>query len=345
MTDSVEKVLVTGGAGYLGSILVRKLLQKGYKVRVLDNLLHGGESILEFYLYSDFEFLRGEIRDPTVLAKSINDVDAVIHLAAIVGDQACNLNTTATLQINYVSTKNLIEVCKSRQVNRFIFASTCSVYGHSKDLSSENSPLDPLSLYAKSKLLSEKAILNSVDGNFYPTILRMATIYGASLRMRFDLVVNIMTAKAVEERKIQVFGGNQWRPNVHVNDAAEAFIKVLEAPIDIVKGEIFNVGSNDQNYQIITIGEIVRKCIPEADLEIHEANVDPRDYRICFDKISNTLKYNVKKKIEDGVLEVKNILEDKVIEDYKDSKYNNYLSILNRNLYRLILEEGTIDKV
>jgi nucleoside-diphosphate-sugar epimerase len=345
MEDLVEKVLVTGGAGYLGSILVKKLLQKGYKVRVLDNLLHGGESILGFYSYPNFEFFRGEMRNPNALAKSVDGVDAVLHLAAVVGDQACNLSHNATLKINYVSTKNLVEACKRAQVSRLVFASTCSVYGHHPEISSENSPLNPLSLYARSKILSEEAILDSINDDFYPTILRMATIYGLSLRMRFDLVVNAMTVKAVKERKVQIFGGNQWRPNVHVDDAADAFIQVLEAPPESVKGEIFNVGSNNQNYQIVRLGEIVQECIPETDLETFKENLDPRDYRICFDKISNTLGYKVKKKVEDGVLEIRSILEDGIIEDYTNPKYNNYVSILNGKLYRLIMEEGTIDKI
>lgn len=343
--NSIKKVLVTGGAGYLGSVLVRRLLQKGYTVRVLDNLLHGGESLLGFYSYPNFEFLRGEIRDGNALDKSVDGVDAVIHLAAIVGDQACNLNSGATLKINYDSTINLIKVCKSHHINRFIFASTCSVYGRSPGLLSESSLLDPLSLYAKSKLLSEKAILISINDNLHSTILRMSTIYGPSLRMRFDLVVNAMVAKAVKEKKIQVFGGNQWRPNIHVDDVADAFIQVLEAPLEDVKGQIFNVGSNDQNYQIIQLGKMVKKCVPEADLKICKELVDPRDYHVCFDKISKTLGYKTKKTVEDAILEIRTILEDGIIEDYTDSKYNNYLSIFNGKLYRLIMEEGSIDKI
>lgn len=323
----VNKVLVIGGAGYLGSILCRKLLEKGYIVRVLDNLTYGDEGLRDLYNHPKFELIKGDMRNLQIVMKCLKRMDAVIHLAAIVGDPASALNPQETIEINYLSTKMIAEVCKYYQINRFIFASTCSVYGVSPTLGTilnEQSPLNPVSLYAEMKLKSEKGILELMDENFSPTILRMATLYGLSPRMRFDLVVNLLTAKAVIDQKITIFGGEQWRPNLHVKDAAEAYIKCLEAPINKISGEIFNVGSNDQNYQIKEIGAIINSIIPEAEIIIDKENVDRRDYNVAFDKINKVLNYKAEHAIKDGVIEIKEAMRRGGIEDYLDSKYSNY---------------------
>lgn len=323
----VNKVLVIGGAGYLGSILCRKLLEKGYIVRVLDNLMYGDEGIRDLYNHPDFEFIKGDMRNLQIVMECLKRMDAVIHLAAIVGDPASSLNPQDTIEINYLSTKLIAELCKYYQINRFLFASTCSVYGTSPTPEArldEKSPLNPVSLYAEMKLKSEKGILELVDENFSPTILRMATLYGLSPRMRFDLVVNLLTAKAVMDKNIIIFGGEQWRPNLHVKDAAEAYIKCLEAPIEKVKGEIFNVGSNEQNYQIKEIGEIIHKMIPNAEIIIDKENPDRRDYNVDFDKINKILNYKTEYTIKDGVSEIRDAIIKGLIKDYTDSKYSNY---------------------
>ena len=322
----VNKVLVIGGAGYLGSVLSRKLLQAGYKVRILDNLTYGDEGIKDLHAENNFEFVNGDMRDISTVVEAIKGMDAVIHLAAIVGDPASALSPQKTIEINYLATKLIAEVCKYHQINRFIFASTCSVYGASLTPEvrlDENSTLNPVSLYAEMKLKSEEALLEMADSNFAPTIFRMATLYGFSSRMRFDLVVNLLTAKAVFDDKITIFGGSQWRPNLHVEDAAEAFIKCLEAPIEKIKGDIFNVGSNEQNYQIARIGEIINDIIPDAKIEIVEKE-DERDYNVSFDKINKNVGYRAKKSIEDGVAEIKNAIEEGKIKNYADNKYSNY---------------------
>lgn len=323
----VSKVLVIGGAGYLGSILCRKLLEKGYMVRVLDNLMYGDFGIKDLYNHPKFEFIEGDMRNLQIVMKCLKRMDAVVHLAAIVGDPASALNPQETIEINYLSTKMVAEVCKYYQINRFIFASTCSVYGASPTPETridEDSHLNPVSLYAEMKLKSERGILELIDENFSPTILRMSTLYGLAPRMRFDLVVNLLTAKAVVEKKITIFGGEQWRPNLHVSDAAEAYIKCLEAPIHKVRGELFNVGSNNQNHQIKEIGEMIHNMIPEAEIIMDKENIDRRDYNVSFDKINKILNYKTEYTVKDGVTEIRAALINKIIEDCTNERYSNH---------------------
>ena len=332
-TNTLRKILVIGGAGYLGTCLVRKLLGKGYNVRVFDNLTFGKESLKEFINNPNFELQEGDIRNISHVVKAIIGVDAVIHLAAIVGDPACGLDPISTVENNYLATKTIAEVCKHHQINRFIFASSCSVYGASeKGILNENSPLSPVSLYARSKIDSEKGVLSLVDENFAPTIFRMATLYGRSNRMRFDLVVNTFIGKAIEEKGFTVFGGEQWRPFLHVDDAADSYILCLETPINDVRGQIFNVGSNEQNYKIIELGEMISD-FTGANMDISKKIMDLRNYRVNFDKISKKLSFKAKKTIKDAVIEIKDMFKKKTVKTYRDKKYSNkdFLSNLNNS--------------
>lgn len=324
---AVRSILIVGGAGYLGSVLCRKLLERGYRVKVLDNLMYGDEGIKDLYENDNFEFIKGDIRDIQTVMDSIKGVDAVIHLAAIVGDPASTINPEETIEINYLGTKMLAEVCKYNQINRFIFASTCSVYGSSHDpdeFLNEDSPPNPVSLYAEMKLKSEEGLMDLIDENFSPTIFRMATLYGLSPRMRFDLVINLLTAKAAIDKKITIFGGEQWRPFLHVEDAAEAYIRCLEAPIDKIRGEIFNVGSNEQNYTINEIGEMIKKFIPEAQIIREEKNKDRRNYKVSFDKIEKILGFKPKYGVEDGIKQIYASIKEGKFKNYTDPKYSNY---------------------
>lgn len=325
--EGIKKVLLIGGAGYLGSVLCPKLLKKGYRVRVLDNLTYGDEGIRELYKNKNFEFLKGDIRSISNVIEAINDMDAAIHLAAIVGDPACSIDPKRTIEINYLSTKAIAEACKFNQINKFLFASTCSVYGASKNPGErlkETSFLNPISLYAETKLKSEEGILSLADENFSPTIFRFATLYGVSPRMRFDLVVNLLTAKAMIEKKIAIFGGEQWRPNLEVSDAAEACCLWLESSIEKSGGQIFNVGENSQNYKILEIGKIIKKVIPDIKMEIKKEEGDVRDYNVSFEKVSNILNFKAKKTVEEGVLEMKALIQNQGIKDFNNPKYNNY---------------------
>jgi len=328
----VNNVLVVGGAGYLGSVLCRKLLDKGYFVRVLDNLTYGDIGIKELYGIKNFEFIKGDMRDIQAIVDSVKGIDALIQLAAIVGDPASSLDPEETIEINYLGTKLLAEVCKYSQINRFLFASTCSVYGASENPDTrinEQSKLNPVSLYAEMKLKSEEGILELADENFSPTILRMATLYGLSSRMRFDLVVNTLTIKAGKEKRFFIFGGDQWRPNLHVCDAADAYIRCLEVPIGKISREIFNVGSNRQNYQIKKIGEIIKSLFPESEMIIDTQNIDVRNYNVSFDKINKILEYDTCYNLQMGAKEIKNAIEKGMFDDYTSDKYSNYKFLKN----------------
>ncbi len=327
---AVKKVLVIGSAGYLGSVLTHKLISRGYIVNGLDNLIYGDYGTRELYGKEGFNFIQGDIRDIKVLMQSIKGCDAVIHLAAIVGDPACQLDAEETISINYLATKMITEVCKYSQINRLIFASSCSVYGASETPGvelTEDSPVEPVSLYAEMKIKSEMGIMEAIDDNFSPTILRMATLYGWSPRMRFDLVINILTAKAATEGKITIFGGNQWRPLLHVDDAAEAYIRCLETPIDEVRGQVFNVGSNQQNYKILELGTMLQSIIPNVRIENKGELTDERNYNVAFDKISNVLGYKTARTVQDGILEIKHAFDEGTIGDYTDKRYSNYESL------------------
>ncbi|OGX27169.1 MAG: hypothetical protein A2787_08630 [Omnitrophica WOR_2 bacterium RIFCSPHIGHO2_01_FULL_48_9] len=319
-------VLVVGGAGYLGSILVRKLLADGFRVRVLDLLMFGAGPVEGLIGQKGFELIEGDMRNIPTLVKALEGVDAVINLAAVVGDPACQEKPESAIETNYLANKVLAEACKYHQINRFIYASTCSVYGvmdGDQELK-ENSPLNPVSLYARSKIQAEEGILSLEDENFSPTILRMSTLYGYSPRMRFDLVVNTMTKTAVTEKKILVFnGGKQWRPLLHVEDAADAYIKCLKAPVDKIKGNVFNVGSSRQNYQIIQIAQKVHSCVPEAQLVVEDSNNDPRNYLVSFSRIEKFLRYKADQDLEKSVLRIKRAIEKNEIKDVNDRKYYN----------------------
>jgi nucleoside-diphosphate-sugar epimerase len=255
---------------------------------------------------------------------AIHDVYAVLHLAGIVGDPACNVDFTATITVNHEATKSLVEICKRFNVKRLIFASSCSVYGASKDIIlNEGSFLNPISSYAKTQIDSEQIILDSIGSDIVPTMLRFGTVYGMSDRMRFDLVVNILTAKAVMEGAMTVFHGETWRPMIHVDDAANSYITVLEAPDELVNREIFNVGSNSQNYQMIELGRLVEQAIPGSQLEQVSINEDERNYRVSFDKISNLLGYKTEKTVLDGIEEIADSLRNGKIKNYKDDIYYN----------------------
>lgn len=321
----LDKILVIGGAGYIGSVLTRKLLTKGYKVNVLDKFIYGKESLKEIESNKNLNIFEGDTRHIEDVTSAIHEVDAVVHLAELVGDPACAISPSTTQEINYLATKTIAEICKHFQINRIVYASSCSVYGASEDnsLLYEKSPLNPVSLYAKMKIASEKALTEMKDSNFLPTILRFATVFGFSYRPRFDLVVNTLTAKSIKDGKITIFGGDQWRPNVHVSDVADTIISVLESPIDLIGGEIFNVGSEENNYTINQIGELIKKEVPSAELIIEEKAVDKRDYKVDFSKLRKTLNVRIKYSIVDGIREIKEALEKNKCLDYTDKKYSN----------------------
>jgi len=323
------RVLVTGGAGYIGNYVVEEALDNGHEVRVLDSFLFGDGALDPLQDHERLEVTEGDIRHIEDISYAMEDVDAVIHLAGIVGDPACGVNEQATQAVNVEATKSLVEVCKLHDVERLVFASTCSVYGASELMElNEGSFLNPLSLYAESKIDSEEIIFHETHGEFSDnditaTMLRLGTIFGWSRRMRFDLVVNLLTAKAVLEDDIPVYGGEQYRPLVHVHDAARAFVEVLEAPEEKVDHQIFNVGDNDLNYQIKEVGRIVEEEIDGAEVRFVEHKEDERTYRVSFDKINYILGWETEHDIADGVREIAAWMEENDITDYEQDVFRN----------------------
>jgi len=301
-----QRVLVTGGAGFIGSHLTRMLLDRGYQVRVLENFTYGMAGLSAIRSHPRLEIVKGDICNLRDVSRAMRDVEGVVALAAIVGDPACNLDPEETINLNYAATKILAEAADFYRVQRLVFASSCSVYGASlkeDDLLNERSRLNPVSLYARTRVLSENIIFDRC-GDTEPVVLRLATVFGLSPRMRFDLVVNTLTARAVVDHKISIFGGRQWRPNVHCRDAARAFLTALEAPGSKVGGEIFNVGGDENNHRIAEIGDIVAGVVGDVSISLQNEIPDPRDYRVSFEKIQRILNFEPEYSVCDGVREV-----------------------------------------
>ncbi len=322
LSPVINRVLVTGGAGYIGSALLPLLLRQGYQVRLLDMLIFGLDPIMPWLDHPNLELVQGDFRQVDTVARAMQDVDAVIHLGAIVGDPACDLDDKITLEVNLMATKMIAEIAKSRQVVHFIFASTCSVYGASDQVLDERSEMKPVTLYARTKAAAEKALLMMADDQFTPVILRFSTVYGISGRYRFDLVINLLTAKAMVDGEITIFGGNQWRAFVHVEDAARSIMDVLGSQPKIVRGEVFNVGSDEQNYTISEIGVIIQRQVPSARIITNDL-VDPQNYRVNFRKIQKILNYAPAWTIERGIQQVIEAISDGRVTDYKDASYSN----------------------
>lgn len=319
----MKKVLITGGAGYLGSHLTRKLLDVGYHVTILDNFSYGDYSILTIRNHSNLKIITGDICNIKDVVKATRENDHIIALAAIVGDPACALNEEETLSTNYESTKVLVEIAKYYNVKRILFASSCSVYGASSEITlNEGSWLNPVSLYAKTRIMSEDILMKNC-GNVIPIILRMGTLFGQSYRMRYDLVINTLSAKATRERKIQLFGGEQWRPFIHVQDAAKAFLLALEADVNIVEKQIFNIGSNELNLKIRSLADIFRNSFPDVIVEFKKDAMDNRSYFVNFDKSEKLLGFTPNFSIVQGVAEMVDFLSNDTSFNYLDDIYYN----------------------
>lgn len=318
-----NRVLLIGGAGYIGSALVPQLLDAGFKVRVLDSFMFGDEPIREFLGHPNLEAVEADFRRIDQLVENMSDVNTVVHLGGIVGDPACALDEELTIEVNLTATRTIAEVAKAHGIKRFIFASTCSVYGASDDIMDERSRLNPVSLYAKSKIASERVLADLSSPMFRPTILRFGTVYGLSGRTRFDLVVNLLSAKAVHDGQITVFGPDQWRPFVHVSDVAQAVLRAVRAPHDVVAGRVFNVGSNAQNTTLGALGELISSKVPTAELIVSEGDGDRRNYRVNFDRIQRELQFRPNWTLEAGIDQVLQAVRSGAVVDYNGRSYSN----------------------
>jgi len=313
----MKTVVVLGGLGYIGSHLVKLLLDKKYVVKILDNQLFGIKHMKKLLEHKNCTFLKGDIRNSYSLAKIMKDTDYVVHLAGLVGDPACSVSEDTTWLNNTLSTKLVADVANYYNIKKLIFASSCSVYGASpeKYILNEGSYLNPVSLYAKTKIDSERILFDRFNGSC--TVLRLATVFGFSLRMRFDLVANLFTIRAMKNGSIQVFGGTQYRPFIHCLDAARAFFRVLEfdEPEKINK-EIFNISV--ESISIKDLGSLISSLIPETTIEIVDAKEDNRNYRVSSEKASWILDFNPTIKLTDGIID----MYEKMLNNYHDWETN-----------------------
>ncbi|MBN2053980.1 SDR family oxidoreductase [bacterium] len=321
-------VMITGGAGYIGSVLAGYLLDQGCNVTVMDRCFFGLESLSGMLNHPQFRLLKEDIRffDPELL----NGIDVVMDLAGLANDPACDIDPDLTMSINRDGCIRVATLARDHGVATYLFSSSCSIYGHGKSISlDETSPISPVSVYAHSKHAAEQAILRLASDDFHVTCLRNATVYGLSPKMRFDLIINIMTYYAYKHGKIYVLGGGkQWRPVVHVRDVCKAFWLAANAPADQVNGEIFNVGCTTQNYQVEPLAKIVSSAIPNTTLECVPDDPDKRTYHVNFDKIRDRLGFTIDRTPFDGICEIHNALRAGLVEagiKTKTVEYYKYL--------------------
>jgi len=300
-----KNILVTGAGGYIGTSLVDQLLEADNKVIGVDRYFFGTELLGETKNNSNFKLLKTDIRD--LKEEDLAGIDVICDLAALSNDPCGDLNEDLTYSINYRGRVNVASLAKKAGVGQYILASSCSVYGSgTNDELNEESETNPLSIYAKANILVENDVLVLSDPKFTVTILRLATAFGLSKRMRFDLAINIMTLNAIQKGKIFVIGGGtQWRPFVHVNDAAHAFIHLMEKDPSIINGQKFNVGSSAYNFNILSLAYLVRENIPfPIEIEVVPDDKDKRSYHVSFEKIKNVLGFEAKLTPADGIKEI-----------------------------------------
>ncbi len=343
-----RSVLVIGGAGYIGSALIPKLLDQGYKVRLLDFFLYGQDPIKPFMQHPNLELHRGDFRNVDTVVAAMRNMDSVVHLGAIVGDPACALDEELTIQINLIATRMIAQVAKGNGISRFVFASSCSVYGASDELLNEKSLLNPVSLYARSKIASENVLMSFRGDHFEPVILRFGTIYGLSGRTRFDLVVNLLTAKALVEKVVTVFGKDQWRPFLHVHDASRSILASLDAASQAVSPAIFNVGCDEQNRTLGQIGHLITTMVPGSVLRCSEENADRRNYRVEFKRIREGLGFPVQSgpsKQECSRFWTQCAAER--YSDYQDAMYSNvkFLSAPHVRMHLPVMEDWVAESL
>ncbi len=316
----MKNVLVTGGAGYIGALLVPQLLSRGYYVTVLDLFLYG-DALAK---HKNLTLVKGDISDRMVIGETLPGVDCVIHLACISNDPSFELNPKLGKSVNHDATIQLIDLAKTARVKRFIYASSSSVYGVKKEKDvTEDLPLAPLTDYSKYKALCEEYVLKSQSKNFTTVVLRPATVCGFSPRMRLDLTVNMLTIHALVNKKIIVFGGSQLRPNIHIADMCRAYELFLEAPGESISGKIFNVGY--QNLTVMEIAKMVKRVLADRSIKIEvKPTNDLRSYHISSEKIKKELGFVPKHTVEEAIMDIKKAYDRGFLPDaLTDKRYYN----------------------
>lgn len=332
------KVLITGHSGYVGRVLTKLLVENNYEVVGCDTNYF--PTTFDDNDYPEILNISPDIRDITI--ENLKEIDAVLHLAGLSNDPLGELNSQLTHEINYLSTVKLAELSKNAGVKKFIFSSSCATYGKTSAIVNEESDLEPLTQYAKSKINSESKILELTDDVFCPTVLRNATAYGYSPNLRLDIVVNNLTASAFVTGKVKLLSdGTAWRPLLHVEDMANAFLTVMKAQNELAAGQIFNVGNNNDNFSVREIAEQVQEIVPDSKVEFaNQSNKDFRSYKVDFDKIAKVLNFKTKWNLKDGIKQLYDIfIKEKFSEsDFHDKKFHRI------NQLKWLIEEGHLDE-
>ena len=325
----MKKIFITGGAGYVGSKLVPKLLNLGYEVTVLDLMIYGEDVLVN---HDKLKKIKGDIRDKPLLEKMMPGHDAVIHLACISNDPSFELNPVLGKSINLDAFEPLVKISKKNKINRFIYASSSSVYGIKKEKNvTEDMKLEPLTDYSKFKGDCEKILNSYKSEDFITTTIRPSTVCGYARRQRLDLVVNILTNHAYHNREIKVFGGNQLRPNVHIDDMVDSYLAVISASSDKINGEIFNVGFRNQTVK--ELANDVKSIIGNDVKIVQTSSDDDRSYHVSSEKIKRILGFSTKRTVKDAVLDLKNSFEKNLLPgSMEDKKYFNIKTMNSINL-------------
>ena len=309
----MKKILLIGGAGYIGTVLTNHFLSKGFKVKCLDALIYSQKnSINEFFKNKNFEFVLGDIRNFEKIKNLLNDVSVVVILAGLVGDFITKKYPQEATEVNNKAIKNIIDSCNNKNINRLVFVSTCSNYGLLKnnEIADENHDLNPLSSYAKDKVKIENYLMslrNKVD--FSPTILRFATAFGLSPRMRFDLTINHFTKAILKKQLLNIYDAHTWRPYCHVNDFARLIEEIVLAEKEKIHFQVFNSGSNINNFTKQSIIDEIVKIIPSKKFVFGKDGSDQRNYKVNFDKVKKILNFETKYTIQHGIKEIREALE------------------------------------
>ncbi|MGE4231831.1 MAG: NAD-dependent epimerase/dehydratase family protein [Bacteriovoracia bacterium] len=327
-------ILVTGGAGYLGSVLVPMLLEQGYHVRMIDCFYFGDEHLKSILNHPNLEVIRDDILNHENHPNLFKNIDCVVHLAGVSNDPTSDLDPNLTVRVNYFATISLARRAKTEGVPHFIFMSSCSVYGGGGNQKlTETSETGPLTLYALTKLQSEPGLLKLCSPDFSVTIFRLATLFGYSPRMRFDLAINVMVKRAIQGLDIMVNGGGeQYRPFLHVRDAAEAIEFAIRSEKNKISGEIYNVGRDDMNYTIANLAKEIHHAFPKVNLKTVPQNADLRSYNVSFDKIKSKLGFMPKRVLKDAILEIVNANKKGDLKNMDDKRFYNLALLKTLNL-------------
>lgn len=317
------KVLVTGGAGYLGSALIPVLLRGQHQVRVLDALMFGANALDAPSRDPNFELCYGDIRSAECVRTALGEIEAVIHLAALVGEPACAVDPTLTEAINHQATCDLLRTARTAGVRRFIFTSTCSNYGLQQDLADETTPLRPLSLYAETKVRAEHEMQSQGSGPPEACVVRLATLFGVAPRMRFNLLINQLCRDAVVKGVVSLYGSDAWRPYIHVHDAAAALALLLEAPATEVQAQVYNVGAENARKRDVT--DLLERHAPGLRIEQAQQAPDRRDYRVSFEKFARAFRFVPQRSVAQGVEEMCGAIRRGDFRDPLDPKYDRWL--------------------